>query len=184
MSDKPVALGFIETSSIAKGIEAVDAMRKMAEVRLAKTAVIPRGKYIILVTGTVGEVQSAMRAGLDTAGPTTLHHFLLPNVHPQVLAALDKRVGVDKLEAVGIIETKEAAPSVHAADAAVKAAQVHLLEVRAVAPGGKGFVTLTGEVGAVRTAVAAGIQQVPEGMLVSHVVIPFAHGDLLETLAK
>ena len=111
------AIGFLETSSIAKGIEASDAMCKMAEVSLAKTAVIPRGKYIVLVTGKVGEVQSAMRAGLDIAGKTAVHHFILPNVHPQVLGALDKRVSVDKLEAVGIIETVEAAPSVHAADA-------------------------------------------------------------------
>ena len=88
------------------------------------------------------------------------------------------------LEAVGVIETKDAIAAVHAADAAAKAARIHLLEVRAVAPGGKGFVTLNGEVGAVRTAVAAGIEVVPEGALVSHIVIPMAHEQLVGSLAK
>ncbi len=179
-----IAIGFIETSSIAQGILASDAMCKMAEVKLAKTAAIPRGKYIIMVTGPVGEVESAMRAGLDSAKGTVIHHFILRNVHAQVLAALDKRVPVPSLEAVGIIETKEAAPAVHAADASAKAAKVHLLEVRSVGPGGKGWVTMTGEVGAVRSAVGAGIKEVPEGMLVSHVVIPLAHEQLLEALSK
>jgi microcompartment protein CcmL/EutN len=179
-----LAIAFIETSSIAKGIEASDAMCKMAEVKLHKTAVIPRGKYIILVSGPVGEVESALRAGLDVAGKTVIHHFIIQNVHQQVLDALDKRVAVERLEAVGIIETKEAAPAFHAADAAAKAAAVTLLEVRAMGAGGKGWVTMTGEVGAVRSAVGAGIKMVPEDMLVSHVVIPLAHEQLLESLTK
>jgi len=97
-----LAIGFIETSSIAKGIEASDAMCKMAEVRLHKTAAIPRGKYIILVSGLVGEVESAMRAGMEIAGQTVIHRFIIRNVHEQVLEALDRRVQVEKLEAVGI----------------------------------------------------------------------------------
>ena len=178
-----IAVAFLETSSIAKGIEASDAMCKMAEVKLAKTAAIPRGKYIILISGPVAEVESAIRAGLDIARGTVIHHFIIRNVHEQVLKALDKRVPAEALEAVGIIETKEAAPAVHAADAAAKAAKVHLIEVKAVGAGGKGWVTLTGEVGAVRSAVAAGIKEVPESMLVSHVVIPQAHEQLLASLA-
>ncbi|MDE2291033.1 MAG: BMC domain-containing protein, partial [Elusimicrobia bacterium] len=67
-------------------------------------------------------------------------------------------------------------------DTAAKAAKVHLLETKAVVPGGKGFVTMTGEVGAVRTAVGAGIGVVPEGMLVSHIVIPQPDAQLLKTV--
>jgi len=179
-----LAIAFIETSSIAKGIEASDAVCKMAEVKLHKTAVIARGKYIILLSGPVGEVESSLRAGLEIAGKTVIHSFIIRNVHQQVLNALDKRVQVEKLDAVGIIETKEAGPAFHAADAAAKAASVTLLEVKTVAPGGKGWVTMTGEVGAVRSAVAAGIKVVPEGMLVSQVIIAQAHEQLLASLTK
>jgi len=179
-----LAIAFIETSSIAKGIEASDAMCKMAEVKLAKAAAIPRGKYILLVSGPAGEVESALREGLRIAGDSVIHHFIIRNLHQQVLDTLDKKVAPEKLEAVGIIETKEAAPAVHAADAAAKAAGVTLIETRSIGPGGKGWVTLTGEVGAVRTAVAAGVLQVPKGMLVSQVVIPLAHEQLLGSLTK
>lgn len=179
-----IAVGFLESNSIAKGIEATDAMCKMASVKLVKTTIVAKGKYIIMISGPVGEVESSMRAGREILGKVLIDEVLIRNVHSQVLAALDKRIPVEKLEAVGIIETKEAIATVRAADAAAKAASVHLLEVKTVVGGGKGYVTMTGEVGAVRAAVAAGITAVPEGMLVSHVVIPQADAQLLATVGK
>ena len=83
-----LAIGFIETSSIALGIEASDAMVKMADVELKLGTVIARGKYIIMVTGTVGEIESAMRAGRAGVGDSLVHHFIIRNVHTQVLEAL------------------------------------------------------------------------------------------------
>ena len=178
------AVGFLETSSIAKGIEASDAMVKMASVTLAKTAVIARGKYVILITGPLGEVESAMRAGREIAGKTLIDEVLIRNVHAQVLAALDKRHPVERLEAVGIIETKDAIATVLAADAAAKAAAVHVIEVKTVVGGGKGYLTVTGEVGAVRSAIAAGISAINAQHLVSHVVISQADSQLLATVGK
>jgi microcompartment protein CcmL/EutN len=179
-----LAVGLLEGSSIAKGIEASDAMVKMASVKLAKTAIVARGKYIIMISGPTGEVESALRAGRQMLGKTLIDEVLIRNVHSQVVAALDKRVAVEALEAVGVIETKDAVAVVRAADAAAKAASVHLLEVKTVVGGGKGYVTMTGEVGAVRSAVAAGIQAVPEGQLVSHVVIPQPDAQLLRTIGQ
>src|SRR6476659_8011673 len=108
------AVGLLETSSIAKGVEASDAMVKMASVKLVKTSVIARGKHITLISGPVGEVESALRAGRDLAGKTVVDEVLIRNVHAQVIAALDKRVAVEALDAVGIIETKEAISTVRA----------------------------------------------------------------------
>src|SRR6185295_786821 len=139
------AIGFIETSSIARGIQAADAMVKTAEVKLAKTVAIARGKYLIMITGTVGEVESALRSGKASVGDTLVHQFIVRNVHNQVMAALDKRIPQESLEAVGVVETKDAAAAVHAADEAAKAASVQLIEVRSVVPGGKGLFMLNGE---------------------------------------
>ena len=174
----------LEVSSIAKGIEAADAMCKMASVTLVKTSVIARGKYTILISGPVGEVESSLRAGTEIAKDTVIHHFIIRNVHQQVLDTLEKRKPVELLDALGIIETKEAIAVVQAADAAAKAANVRLLETKVSAGGGKGFVTMTGEVGAVRSAVAAGIAVVPKGMLVTHVIIPQADKQLLAQVGK
>ena len=178
------SIGLIETSSLAKGVEASDAMVKEARVDLVAGKVIARGKYTILIRGPVGEVESAMRAGLRIAEKTLIHKFIIRNVHEQVMATLETRVGVEKLEAFGMIETKDAIAAIHAADEAAKAAKVHLIETKAVLPGGKGYVSMSGEVGAVRTAVAAGIQVVPEGQLVSYIVIPQADPQLLQTVGK
>ena len=179
-----IAVGLLESSSIAKGIEASDAMCKMASVQLVKAQVIARGKYTIMISGPVGEVESSLRAGREMLGKALIDEVLIRNVHNQVLGALERRVPVESLEAVGIIETRDAIATVRASDAAAKAALVHLIEVRTMVGGGKGYVTMTGEVGAVRSAVAAGISSLPEEALVSHVVIPQADAQLLASVGK
>jgi microcompartment protein CcmL/EutN len=184
MSDAPFgpALGFLETSSIASGIEATDAMMKKANVDLLLTTIVPRGKYLVMVGGAVADVEQSLLAGKEAAGKTVLDEFLIQGVHPQLPAAIKGRVAVAELEAVGIIETKEVASAIFAGDAAVKAAAVTLIEARNQ-PGGKGLVVLTGDVGAVEAAVAAGVAAVKkEGMLVGRVVIPAAHEALKRSL--
>jgi microcompartment protein CcmL/EutN len=176
------AIALLETSSIARGIEATDAMLKKADVELLMTTIVPRGKYLIMIGGNLADVEHALRAGIETAGNTALDHFLIQNAHPQLPAAIKGRVKVESVEAVGIIETKEIASAIYAGDAAVKAAAVTLIEARNQ-PGAKGLVVLTGEVGAVRAAVAAGVATIKkEGMLVGEVVIPFAHEALVKSL--
>jgi microcompartment protein CcmL/EutN len=182
LSERGPAIALIETSSIARGIEATDAMLKQAAVDLLLTTIVPRGKYLVLVGGNVADVESALRAGLETAGGTVLDQFLIQNVDPQLPPAIKGRVKVAAIEAVGIIETKEVASAIFAGDAAVKAARVDLIEARNQ-PGAKGMVVLTGEVGAVRAAVAAGVASIKkEGMLIAEVVIPRAHDALLKSL--
>ncbi|MBI3012050.1 MAG: BMC domain-containing protein [Elusimicrobia bacterium] len=180
------AIAFLELSSISKGIETVDAMMKMAEVDLLQTQAIPRGKFTILIGGEQAEVEQSLQAGIQTADKTLIDFFLIPNVHQQVLPALQSRIQVKEIEAVGVIETKDVAASIFAADAAVKKAAVTLIEVfPGKGAGGKGFVTFTGEVGAVRSAVNAGVETIKkEGMLIGSVVIPYAHKSLLKALTQ
>lgn len=176
------AIGFIETSSIAKGVEAVDAMLKRASVDLLLTTIVPRGKYLIMVGGMVADVEASLAAGREMAGASLLDDFLIQNADPQLPAAIKGRVAVPNVGAVGLIETKEVASAIFAGDAAVKAAAVTLIEARNQ-PGGKGLVVLTGDVAAVEAAVAAGVATVKkEGMLIARVVIPAAHASLKPAL--
>jgi microcompartment protein CcmL/EutN len=184
MSSRGPAIALLETSSIAKGIEATDAMMKKADVELLMTTIVPRGKYLVMVGGAVADVEAALRAGRETAGNTVVDEFLIQNADPQLAAAIKGRVKVPALVAVGIIETKEIASAIFAADAAVKAADVTLIEARNQ-PGAKGMVVLTGDVGAVRAAMAAGVATIRrEGMLVAEVVIPYAHEALVKSLTS
>jgi len=93
-------------------------------------------------------------------------------------------VQVERVDAIGIVETFSVAASLRAADAAVKAASITLLEIRvARGLGGKAYFTLTGTVSAVDSAVAAGALLVQEsGLLVYRTVIASPHPDLIGSL--
>ncbi|HAH31153.1 MAG TPA: propanediol utilization protein [Elusimicrobia bacterium] len=179
-----IAVGLIETSSIAKGVETLDAMCKAAGVTPETHLAISKGKYIIIISGPVGEVESALAKGADIAGSFLVTRHIIRSVHKAVLAALNKRVKAEGvLEAVGMVETKEALPALFAADAAAKAAFVHVAEIntgRGI--GGKGYLTVTGSVGAVRTAVSAAVKAVGEDAIVSRIVIPNAHEHVGEAI--
>ena len=88
------------------------------------------------------------------------------------------------MRALGMIETKGLIAAIEAADAMVKAANVLLLNRRAV---GGGYVTVMvrGDVGAVRTALEAGVQAARRiGDVVSARVLPSPHLDIEDVLPK
>ena len=84
-------------------------------------------------------------------------------------------------QALGMIETRGLVASIEAADAMMKAANVTLLAKRAIG-GGYVSVMVRGDVGAVKTALAAGREAAGRiGEVVSVRMIPGPHMDL-ETL--
>lgn len=178
------AIGLVEYSSIAKGIGSADAMIKAASIELVISRTICSGKFINLVAGDVQAVRSSVQAGEVFGAESVIDSFIIPNVHADVMAAMAGSTEVRDLEALGIIESFSVASLIEGADAAAKAANVRLIEVRlAMAIGGKAFVTLTGAVGAVEVAVAAGAEIVSRaGMLVNTVVIPSPSEELMRDL--
>jgi microcompartment protein CcmL/EutN len=178
------SIGFIEFNSIAKGIEASDAVLKAANVRLIFAKPGCPGKYYLLFTGEVAAVQASLDAGTGTAEGHIVDSCVIPRVHPQVIRAINLTSLPETPRAVGIMEFYSVTASVYGADAAVKAAEVDLIDVRlGTGIGGKSFVTLTGDVAAVRAAVDAGVNTpAADGMVISSVVIPSPHPELLESL--
>lgn len=81
-------------------------------------------------------------------------------------------------EALGMIETRGLVSAIEAADAMVKAANVHLIGKEHVG-GGLVTVMVRGDVGAVKAAVEAGGAAAKRvGELISVHVIPRPHGDV------
>lgn len=109
---------------------------------------------------------------------------VIPRVHPQVIKAINMTSIPERYQAIGVMEFYSVTASVYAADAAVKAADVDLVDVRlGTGIGGKSFVVLTGEVAAVSESIKCGINTPnAEGMVISHVVIPSPHPELLSSL--
>lgn len=178
------SIGFLELNSIAKGIEVADIVLKTADVSMVFSKAGCPGKYFILFTGEVAAVQSSIDSGCAIGGSHVVDRCVIPNIHPQVVKAINMTNYPESMQAIGVMEFYSVTASVYGADAAVKAADVDLVEVRlGTGIGGKSFVVLTGEVAAVREAIACGIHTPnAEGMLVSSVVIPSPHKELLESL--
>ncbi len=167
------AVGMIEFNSIAAGIEAADYMVKAASVEVLLLKTICPGKFVVGVHAGVAAVQASVETGLAHAGDTTVDHFIIPNIHPDVITAMSCAIEKITGDALGVIETFSAASSIVAADAASKAANVSLIEVRiAMGLGGKAFCTLCGDVASVDAAVKAGSAAAAEnGLLLRKSVI-------------
>ena len=178
MNDKSV--GLIELSSIAAGFTVADSALKAGNVKLMLSRSICSGKYMILIAGDTARVEAAIATGSETAAGCLIDHIVIPNLHPDVLTAIGRTTPAEPTGALGIFESFNVATLIRAADAAAKSADVKLLEVRlAMALGGKAFCTLTGDIGSVQAAVAAGRAVIAEaGVLVNAVVIPRPHPDV------
>jgi microcompartment protein CcmL/EutN len=178
MIDK--SIGLIELSSVAAGFEVADTMLKAGTVRLILSRSICSGKYMVLIGGETAGVQAAVEAGQQAANGCLIDSFVIPNVHPDVFVALGRTQPVEPTGALGILESFNVATLIQGADAAAKAAAVQLLEIRlAMALGGKAFVTMTGDVGSVQSAMAVGRQVIGDaGVLVNAVILSRPHPDV------
>lgn len=178
------AIGMNEVMSIPAGFLVCDAMLKAAEVELVSAGSVCAGKYYAVVSGGVAAVRASVEAGKEAAGGVLVDHLVIANVHEDVAPAIMACAGTENLSAIGVMETYSLCAAIYAADAAVKAADVRLLEVRlGRGLGGKSFIVLTGEVAAVKAAVeAAEALEETQGLMGQSVVIPSPHPDLLKTI--
>lgn len=178
------ALGLLELTSIAKGIEATDLMLKAAQVELMVSRSICSGKYLVLVRGDVAACSASVAAGENCGREAVADSVVIPNLHGEIFPAIAQSVEVDEVKALGILEAYDVTGLIEGADAAVKAAGVHLIEIRiAMALGGKAFCILTGEVAAVKAAVEAGKYSIGEkGLLTNWSVIPAPSERLVKEL--
>lgn len=177
-------IGILECGSIARGVEAADAILKAAEVALLYAKPVCPGKYTVLVTGDVSAVQAALAAGERTADRYLVDSVVIPRVHPQVIQAIHQATAPSGQNAVGIMEFFSVTAAVYAADAAAKAAEVSLLDVRlGVGIGGKSFAVVTGDVAAVEEAVRCGMAEGEQrGLALSSAVIPHPRQEIFSAL--
>lgn len=175
------AIGVIELNSIARGIEISDFMLKASQVDLVRSSTICPGKYVIIIGGDTGNVRASLAEGDKRGAECVLDTLIIPNVNHQLIPAISLSNHVEARGAIGVMEFFSVTSAIKAADIAAKAANVTLLEVRiGFAIGGKGFVTLTGDVGSVRAAVASATKDAQ--MLVGTAVIPMPEPRLFDSL--
>ncbi len=186
-STKPLvidpALALLEFSSIAAGIQAGDAMVKRAVLDVVHAGTVQPGRFLVLIGGSVAEVEEALKAGKESAPDALTDSVFLPGVDPAVVRALSGARLSGNDDAMGIIETLNVPAAIQAADKGVKGAEVQLLEIRlADGLGGKGLVFFGGLVSNVEAAVELAVAAIPANQLVRQVVIPQIHEDIAKRL--
>lgn len=175
------AIGFVEVKSIPVGIQTADEMLKAGNIEILLSTPICPGKYVIIVSGQIGPIKAAMAKAEMVAGVYLIESYHIDNINDKVLPAISGVTEVSNLKAIGTVETISALTSVLAADVAVKAAKVEVVDIRiARGLGGKGFFMITGEVSSVKQAIQAVANKMgEEGAITSTSVIASPHKDLI-----
>ena len=119
------ALGMIEFKSVAAGMTATDIMVKTSEVDIVEAQTVCPGKYIAIITGDLSAVKASVDTAMDMGGENGIDSFVLGNPDESIFPAIlgTTNVTADDVNALGVIETFDAAQIIVAADNAVKTGQ-------------------------------------------------------------
>ncbi len=178
------SVGVVELKSIAKGIEACDDALKSAGIRLVTAHTACPGKYEIILTGELADVQTAVERIKNGYSDSVIDAVMLGRIDETVVHALLGTETTTRREAIGIMETFSAASAVKAADTAVKTADVEIYDLRlSRGQGGKGVVIITGQVSDVTSAVEAGTAYAKsQGLLHGSSVLANPHPEVWDHL--
>ncbi len=185
MSDLP-AIALLEFRSVAVGTRTADVMAKEAPLAMLRIGTVHPGKYLVLIGGGTGEVERSFSAGRRAAGSEIVDEVFLPDVHPQVVAAIEGERRGDEYDSLVVLETPTVASILKATDAAVKGALVNLMELRLADDlGGKGIAVLTGELTDVEAAVEIASRAIDVGHVgLHHAIVSRADEDIVKRLGK
>jgi microcompartment protein CcmL/EutN len=174
---RETALAILELSLIARGVLVADAALKRAVVTLHCSRPVSGGKHLVMLRGGIAEVEESARAGEEVAGAALLDRLFLPHAEPEIWPLLgDTRytevwLAAQADDAAAVVETRTVCAGVAAADAALKAARVHVQDMRlAVGISGRAFFTLTGQLDSIEAAVAAARGAAGERLLAIEVI--------------
>lgn len=157
MSDHP-ALAIVEFSSIAVGTRATDALMKKSPVTLRRAGSFQPGRFAVLFTGQVAEVDEAFVEALRVGSEALVDRLMLADIDETVLAAtLGMNANWNDGDCLAVIESSTLAGVIEASDAAVKGAAVRIIQMRLGDElGGKGIAHLIGEQHDIEAAVEIG----------------------------
>ena len=192
------ALGLVETLAIVPVIEAADKMLKAADVELVALEAGGSTLCTVFVKGDVAACRSSVEAG--AAAAEKIGTLTGKNVMPRPIKAISAIVNTHDIDAgyegeievptgptkaLGMVETFGVLSLMEAADAMCKAADVELAGYENIYDG---YVSalVRGDVGACKTAVAAGVKAIEDmgHEVYSHVVIARPHPGLEKILKR
>ncbi len=152
-----VVLGVLEFSSIAIGVNALDAMVKVAPIKIIDARTICPGKFLIVFSGDVASAEYSFNKGIEIGDNFIVDSLFLHQAHPEVVSAIGNIKVTNDWGTIGIIETQSVVSSIEAADSAAKESAVKIIEVRlAIGFGGKSYVKMLGALEDVQASMEIG----------------------------
>lgn len=184
MSD---AVYIVEFKSISQGIGVLDKMFKRSTLDLLYANPICIGKYLICVGGDVADALVAQQTAEAPEEGAPIASYLLTGAHPSIREYFRRGIppGYDRPEAIGIVETRNAASGFVSLDRALKSARVTLLKLwLGQLLGGKLCYVLGGGTSDIQSAVKAAAAAIPERELVGTREIPAPDRATMELFLK
>lgn len=173
------ALASLELASIARGVVVLDAMAKRAETTFVAARTVSPGRYWILFSGGIAEVEEALDAALETAAEDRVDHVLLRDPAAGLVDALACALDTPLSESLLVVETTAISGTLRVVDRALKETDVALVELRLGAGlSGKGVFSLTGPLHMIEAARDVVEAQLTSQQIVRTELIAQPHPDL------
>jgi microcompartment protein CcmL/EutN len=198
-SPRPLAAGpavaMLQIVDVPCGLRALDALVKEAPVEVLATGTVQCGHYLIAFGGQVEAVVRSFDRALQIVGDAVADSVLLPDAEDRIVPAF--RDGVVRPpshgDTLGVVQSAACPVLLGAVDAALKGADVDLLELRvAEGLGGKALATLWGKVQDVEAAIELALRviarEIDRGSFsrggASTTIIPNADADVRRAVAS
>ena len=167
------SIGAIEFRSISKGIEAADAMVKAAEVDILYFKTICPGRFLVILSGDVGAIKSAVDEGISVGSGHIVDSFTINGVHEDIVQALKRKISTKIDGAVGIMETNSVCSGIEALDKTLKGGAVSLVKLQLAAGiGGKLIYVISGGLSDVEYAMNIAEEAIDKKRVVNISIIP------------
>lgn len=179
------SIAVLEYSSIIRGLYVVDVAIKKAPVMVMMAAPVSHGKFVLLFSGGVAEVEEAHVAALDASGDSLVENIVIPQITRGLGPAIGgKTQPPGKDDAIGMLESSSIAAAVEAADRVMKTAPVALNRFHlGKGIGGKSYFVFSGELDDVQACLDAGQELLEaKGRLLGKELIARPHADFLEVV--
>ncbi len=165
----PVLAG-LDLQHLPAGLAALDAVCKEATVDVLFAGDIDPGRFLIVLSGELADVEVALHKGIVDAAESLLESLLLPQAHARLHAGLrgqlaDPQQILNDEQALGTLHAHTPLSLLAAVDRALKVADVTLLRLRFASElAGQGHAVLAGEQFDVEAALLAAQSGLPQGV--------------------
>jgi microcompartment protein CcmL/EutN len=141
----PESLAVFDIADVASGYAAIDAIDKRAHVVIEGAGPIEPGRFLLLVSGAIAEIEQAWAAvASGEIAASVVDGCCIWQVHPLLWAGLGGARNAPT-DAIGIVDGATVSSTLAACDLALKEARVGLVGVRlAVGLGGRSHFAISG----------------------------------------